>query len=99
MGDRRVTADRRVSSESVPVERRRGERRSRADRRAGEVETFSLTDTALIQTMFADETIAVACPECDGKLLLGPRIFRKGFAARKVQCTGCSRSTLIRDLG
>ena len=93
-GDRR-TGERRSDAVSAARERRMADRRAR-DRRDPKHERFSLAMTAQIQAMVIDPSISVECPECEGHLLLGPASERNDVLTRRVQCTGCRRTAVVR---
>lgn len=95
-GERRTT-DRRSGDDSAPRERRDGRDRRGPDRRDPAYECFSLGVTAEIQKMVMDPALAVACPECDGHLMMGPPSLRDDMLARRIQCTRCKRVAFLRD--
>ena len=49
--------------------------------------------------MLADSRMAVACPRCEGALLLGPSEPRSGMHTREVHCTGCRYSVAVVEDG
>ncbi len=75
------------------------ERRAPANRRRPPAAQFSWEDTLRIHRMLADTRVAVACPRCDGALLLGPTEPRGGMHTREVHCTGCRYSVAVVDDG
>lgn len=95
-GERR-TSNRRSDEQRAPRERRDGRDRRGLDRRDPAYERFSLAVTATIQKMVMDPALAVACPECDGNLMMGPPLQREDMLARRVQCTLCRRMAFLRD--
>ncbi len=95
-GERR-TIDRRSGEQRAPHERREGQDRRGPDRRDLAYESFSLAVTATIQKMVMDPALAVACPECDGHLMMGPPLQREFILARRIQCTRCRRMAFLRD--
>ena len=108
-GDRRSSRDRRCGERrvaNIPVrhERRSGrDRRASADRRISydrrreQVEQFTLAESRLIREMLEHPEREAACPQCCGRLLLGPVETHAGVRMQDVVCTGCRRSTLLVD--
>ena len=96
----RRDADRRSGSQPTELEkrisgRRSGERRVvLTDRRHGTPEQYSHHDADRIRQMILNPT-SVACPQCDGDLVLGPQISRGKLTGRQVHCTTCRRSVII----
>jgi hypothetical protein len=108
--DRRSGADRRRERQELydlAIEYRRRttdpqtqpERRRPSDRRRPPAAQFSWEDTLQIHRMLADPGMAVACPRCDGALLLGPAVPRGGVHTREVHCTGCRYSVAVVEDG
>ncbi len=95
-GERR-TSDRRSEEQREPRERRDGADRRGPDRRDPTYESFSLAVTATIQKMVMDPALDVACPVCDGHLMMGPPSQRDDMLARRIQCTRCRRVAFLRD--
>ncbi len=95
-GERR-TSDRRSADQTAALERRDGQDRRGPDRRDPAYERFSLAVAATIQKMVMDPALTVACPECDGHLMMGPPLQREDMLARRVQCTRCRRVAFLRD--
>ena len=103
-GDRR-RRDRRVLHLPVERERRAGvDRRVGLDRRAARAERrlppaaqFSWDETRTIQLMLTRLAQDVACPRCQGVLLLGPFEKHGGVTTREVHCTNCRNSAVIVD--
>ncbi|KPJ87903.1 MAG: hypothetical protein AMS18_14035 [Gemmatimonas sp. SG8_17] len=94
--ERRTFGDRRCASRPVPLDRRGGgERRARVDRRQM-LSFFSDEDAAEIKVMIVDPAIRVACPVCEGHLMLGPPVGRNDATFRHVHCTQCRRSVALR---
>jgi hypothetical protein len=94
--ERRTSGDRRCASRPVLLDRRGGgERRARADRRQM-LRSFSDEDAAEIKVMIVDPAIRVACPVCEGHLMLGPPARRNDATFRRVHCTQCRRSVALR---
>ena len=99
-GERRSWQERRCQGRSVPVERRSGvERRTQADRRRRWLSNYSPEASVRIHRMISHPTARVACPECEGALMLGPRVDRGGIRVRRVHCTSCRLSTEVMNLG
>ena len=73
----------------------RTERRVPGDRRRPSEAQYSWQDTLRIHGMLADPSTPVACPRCDGALLLGPPEPRDGMHTREVHCTGCRYSVAV----
>ncbi len=108
-GDRRTGRDRRSGRDrrqhSVPVarERRSGaDRRSGLERRMGDrrrplAKQFSLDDSESIRQMVVNPERQVACPCCEGNLLLGPPEDHDGIVMQEIHCTGCRRNVLLVD--
>jgi hypothetical protein len=94
--DRRSGAERRADADR---RRAHAERRAPADRRRPSAAQFSWEDTLRIHRMLADPRTAVACPRCDGALLLGPAEPRSGIHTREVHCTGCRYSVAVVEDG
>jgi hypothetical protein len=65
------------------------------DRRRPSAAQYSWQDTLRIHGMLADPSTPVACPRCDGALLLGPPEPRDGMHTREVHCTGCRYSVAV----
>ena len=65
------------------------------DRRRPSEAQYSWQDTLRIHGMLADPSTPVACPRCDGALLLGPPEPRDGMHTREVHCTGCRYSVAV----
>jgi len=93
--DRRGGDRRSREPEAVP-DRRGGQDRRGTDRRDPTYERFTLALTATIQRMVMDPAAEVACPECDGHLMMGPPSLREDVLARRIQCTLCRRVAFIR---
>ena len=105
--DRRAWHERRIRDQrngphAVEHDRRSAQRRSGADRRIVLTdrrrrihESFSRGDAEHIREMMMDPGVAVACPHCDGSLMLGPLVDHEGGSARDVHCTQCRRAVLI----
>lgn len=103
-GTERRQRDRRVVNVPVPFERRTGlerrrgsDRRMVRDRRLPSAAQFSWDETRTIQGMLLHPQSEVACPRCDGSLLLGPPESHGGVSTREVHCTGCRNSVVIVD--
>ncbi len=102
--DRRGFDDRRnVSGDPLPssvaFERRSGQdRRIVNDRRWGHSAPYSPGDTLLIHEMLMNPRLEVACPQCDGYLMLGPPMSNDGDKVRRVHCTSCRRNVTVPDL-
>ena len=84
------------------VDDQRGEGRSGAerrivltDRRRLMHEAVSRGDSEHIREMMMDPGVEVACPQCDGNLMLGSVIPHEGGTARNVHCTSCRRNVLL----
>jgi hypothetical protein len=98
--ERRSWQDRRGQAQIVPVERRSGvDRRMQTDRRRRWLSNYSPEASVRIHRMVSHPTARVACPECDGALMLGPPVDRGGVRVRRVHCTSCRLSTEVRNLG
>lgn len=102
-GDRR-RGERRIANIPVRHERRFGrdrrasaERRISYDRRRPQVEQFTLAESRLIREILGQAEREAACPQCTGRLLLGPVETHAGVSMQDVVCTGCRRSTLLVD--
>ena len=102
--ERRKT-DRRVARLFVETERRDENRRGESDRRVvltdrrrRNSEIFSRTDAHRISEMILHPSVEVECPQCGGRLLLGPMMPRAVTTAREVHCTACRRSIVISNL-
>ncbi len=99
-GERR-SVERRSRSEDVSPERRDGsDRRNSGERRSAErrmpfTEQFSFDDSQLIQAMIIGTKQTVACPSCQGNLLVGPPEMHDQIALREVHCTSCRRNTAV----
>ncbi|UCG86462.1 MAG: hypothetical protein JSW71_21620 [Gemmatimonadota bacterium] len=94
--ERRTFGDRRCASSPVLLDRRSEvERRARPDRRQG-LREFSDEDAAEIRMMIVNRAIRVACPVCDGHLMLGPPAKRGVLTFRRVHCTNCRCSVVLR---
>jgi len=103
--DRRAGVDRRraeaatatmpAERPSKPLDRRTRERRWRIDRRLPLGEQFSWEDTVLLERMVIHEDVHVACPQCEGFLLLGPAEFFGDTPLREIHCTSCRRHTSL----
>ncbi len=108
-GDRRSRSERRCGERrvaNVPVrhERRSGrdrrasaERRISYDRRRPQIEQFTLAESRLIKELLGQPDREAACPQCHGRLLLGPVETHAGVRMQDVVCTGCRKSTLLVD--
>ncbi len=98
--DRRSKADRRLGEAARRgAERRTGsERRVVRDRRQPVFATYSLEDVDDIREMIRHPKVRAACPECDANMMLGPPFEAEGHTARRVQCTGCRRRTILKDI-
>lgn len=83
--ERRSLVDRRSATD----------RRRQGERRRPVVSQFSLVEARLIQQMVERPDGAVACPRCDGNLMLGPSELHAGVGLREVHCTGCRHSVVI----
>lgn len=101
-GKERRRRERRVLDIQVALERRSGEdrragrdRRAMRERRLPLAAQFSWDETRTIQDMLAHPEVHVACPRCDGVLLLGPHESHEGVTTREVHCTGCKNSAVI----
>ncbi len=93
--ERRTSEDRRRRSKEVIVERRAGmERRGHQERRCS-LTHYSTEDALDIKTMVLDPSSRVACPECDGSLMLGPPMAKDDVIVRRVHCTSCRRSLIL----
>ncbi len=87
---------------AVEQERRRAadrdavrERRAPGERRRPPVAQFTWEDTVRIIQMVAEPPEGVACPRCEGWLLLGPPDITEGVTTREVHCTACRYSVAI----
>ncbi len=104
--DERRDADRRATDGTVDDERRRPEdrrdmydrREMLLDRRRGTSESFIREQIERIRQALLDAETAVACPRCEGDLLLGPTAQRGTKFVREVHCTACRHSAVIADV-
>lgn len=103
--ERRV-GDRRSGQSSVEDDRRDSDdRRDRydrretlLDRRRGTPEQFIREHVEWIRGAVRNTSMNVACPRCEGDLLLGPTIQRGELWVREVHCTSCRHHTIIHDV-
>jgi hypothetical protein len=98
--------DRRAASSPVPQERRSGEeRRSGAqrrikltERRRPLTEPFAHEHGEQIRVMILSSGVEVACPRCNGNLLIGSPVAQGIGTVREVHCTKCRHHVVIRNL-
>ncbi len=94
--ERRTFGDRRCAARPVLLDRRGGaDRRARIERRQ-RLGDYSDEEAVEIRVMIVDPAIRVACPVCDGYLMLGPPARRGVLTFRQVHCTHCRRSVALR---
>ncbi len=94
--ERRSFGDRRCVSFPVVLERRiGGDRRERIERRRS-LEFYDDDEASEIRIMICNPAVRVACPACEGHLMLGPAMRRDGGIIRPVHCTICRKSVMIR---
>jgi hypothetical protein len=93
--ERRTSGDRRQRHRNVVVERRAGEDRRIYRERRQSLSNYSTEDVLDIKAMILDPGSRVACPECNGSLMLGPPIAKDELIVRRVHCTTCRRSLLL----
>jgi hypothetical protein len=93
--ERRASVDRRRRHKNVIVERRAGEERRIYQERRQSLSNYSTEDTLDIKAMVLDPGSRVACPECNGSLMLGPPVAKDGLIFRRVHCTSCRRSLIL----
>ena len=94
--ERRSFGDRRCVSFHVPLDRRGGvDRRERIERRRS-LDAFDDAEAGEIRSMICNPAARVACPACEGHLMLGPPMRRDGGIIRPVHCTICRKSVTIR---
>ena len=104
--DERRAADRRASDGAVDDERRRPEERRDTydrremllDRRRGTSEPFIREHMGWIRQALLNAEAEVACPRCQGDLLLGPTVRRGNKFVREVHCTACRHRAVIIDV-
>ncbi len=103
--DERRIAERREHTDSQDRNRRSGtdrrsgeERRVDPDRRQQSSSGFTPEEAERIRDMVLNPTGDVACPRCDGTLLLGPLTSSASGNEREVRCTSCRGSVTIGDL-
>jgi DNA-directed RNA polymerase subunit RPC12/RpoP len=104
--DERRTSERRSSSGGVNDDRRGDDdRRDRydrremlLDRRRGTPEQFIREHVEWIREALRNAETEVACPRCEGDLLLGPPIRRGAKSVREVHCTACRHRVLLPDV-
>ena len=94
--------DRRSDSQEVGDERRSSsDRRSTdrrvmlLDRRRSNPETFIKEHAEWIRQAILDADRDVACPRCEGDLMLGPPMTRGESVARRVHCTSCRHCIVV----
>ncbi|MEJ2237663.1 MAG: hypothetical protein P8X82_05155 [Gemmatimonadales bacterium] len=75
--ERRTSGDRRQRHRNVVVERRAGEDRRIYRERRQSLSNYSTEDVLDIKAMILDPGSRVACPECNGSLMLGAACFWK----------------------
>ena len=87
----------RVAEDQRSDDRRSGTERRivLTDRRRRMREAFSRGDAEHIREMMMDPGVEAACPQCDGRLMLGSVIPHEGGTARNVHCTSCRRNVLL----
>jgi len=93
--ERRASVDRRSRHKKVIVERRGGQERRFYQERRQSLSHYSTEDALDIKTMVLDPGSRVACPECNGSLMLGPPVAKDGLTFRRVHCTSCRRSLIL----
>ena len=94
--ERRSFGDRRCVSFPFVLDRRNGgDRRERIERRRS-LDLYDDAEASEIRSMICDPSVRVACPACEGHLMLGPPIRRDGGIIRPVHCTVCRKSVKIR---
>ncbi len=94
--ERRSFGDRRCVSFPVILDRRSGaDRRERIERRQS-VDAYDDAEAGKIRSMICDPAMRVACPACQGHLMLGPPMRRDSGIVRQVHCTICRKSVAIR---
>jgi hypothetical protein len=93
--ERRTSGDRRRRDKAIVVERRAGIDRRIDDERRQSLSHYSTEDSLDIRGMVLDPASRVACPECDGSLMLGPPMARDEVIIRRVHCTSCRRSLIL----
>ena len=104
--EERRAAERRASDGAVDDDRRRQENRRDTydrremllDRRRGISESFIREHISWIRDALLNAETAVACPRCEGDLLLGPTVQRGNKFVREVHCTACRHRAVIVDV-
>ena len=104
--DERRAADRRSGENTVEDERRCPEERRDSydrremllDRRRSTPELFIREQIELIRHALLNSETSVACPRCEGDLLLGPSVQRGDKFTREVHCTGCRHRAVVVDV-
>jgi len=104
--DERRVGGRRAKEDNVDDERRTpDDRRDRydrremlLDRRRGTSESFIREHVGWIREALLNEETPVACPRCEGDLLLGPTVQRRGKSVQEVHCTACRHRAVIVDV-
>lgn len=104
--DERRAAERRSGESTVDAERRRPEDRRDSDdrremlldRRRCTSELFIREQIEWIRRALLNSETSVACPRCEGDLLLGPTAQRGGKFTREVHCTVCRHRAVVVDV-
>ena len=104
--DERRVGGRRAKKETVDDERRAPDdrrdiydrRETLLDRRRGTSESFIREHAVWIREAMLNAEAAVACPRCEGDLLLGPTVQRGSKFVREVHCTACRHCVVITDV-
>ena len=101
--EERRRSERRATDHGVEEERRDTAKRRGAvdrrimllDRRRGISEPYTRQHAKRIRDMLLNPDADVACPRCNGNLLLGPPCSHGSGTAREVRCTACRRTVVI----
>jgi DNA-directed RNA polymerase subunit RPC12/RpoP len=104
--DERRVGGRRSKADTVDDERREPDdrrdmydrRETLLDRRRGTSESFIREQIEWIRQALLNAETAVACPRCEGDLLLGPTVKRASKFVREVHCTACRHRAVITDV-